>query len=131
MAVFSDLEKAYDTTWKYGIMKDTHNTGLRGRLPLFIDGFLKNGQFRVRAGSSLSQLYQQEMGIPHGSIFSVTLFGLKINSSLLLKAYLLVSSVNVNDFLICYRSKYINITERHIQQFLNKLTDWADTSLTS
>ena len=22
VAIFSDLEKAYDTTWKYGIMKD-------------------------------------------------------------------------------------------------------------
>ena len=42
VAVFFDLEKAYDTTWKYGIMKDLHNAGLRGRLPLFIEGFLKN-----------------------------------------------------------------------------------------
>ncbi len=42
VAVFFDLEKAYDATWKYGIMKDLHNAGLRGRLPTFIDGFLKN-----------------------------------------------------------------------------------------
>ena len=27
-AIFFDLEKAYDTTWKFGIMKDLHNTGL-------------------------------------------------------------------------------------------------------
>jgi len=25
-----DLEKAYDTTWKYGILKDLYDTGLRG-----------------------------------------------------------------------------------------------------
>ena len=25
VAVFFDLEKAYDTTWKYGIMKDLHS----------------------------------------------------------------------------------------------------------
>ena len=30
---FFDLEKAYDTTWKHGIMKDLHDIGLRGRLP--------------------------------------------------------------------------------------------------
>ena len=35
-AVFFDLEKAYDTTWKYGIMRDLHDLGLRGRLPMFI-----------------------------------------------------------------------------------------------
>ena len=36
VAVFFDLEKAYDTTWRYGIMKDIHKLGLRGRLPTFI-----------------------------------------------------------------------------------------------
>ena len=41
VAVFFDLEKAYDCTWKYGIMKDLHHAGLRGRLPCFIESFLK------------------------------------------------------------------------------------------
>ena len=41
VGVFFDLEKAYDTTWKGGIMKDLHEMGLKGRLPLFIDNFLK------------------------------------------------------------------------------------------
>ena len=36
VSVFFDLEKAYDTTWKYEIMKDHHGFGLRGRLPNFI-----------------------------------------------------------------------------------------------
>ena len=40
VGVFFDLEKAYDTTWKGGIMKDLHEMGLKGRLPLFIDNFL-------------------------------------------------------------------------------------------
>ena len=29
VAVFFDLEKAYDTTWKHGIMKDLHKLGLK------------------------------------------------------------------------------------------------------
>ena len=29
VAVFFDLEKAYDTTWKYGIMNDLHEIGLK------------------------------------------------------------------------------------------------------
>jgi len=45
--VFFDLEKAYESTWKFGIMRDLHNAGLRGRLPLFIESFLKNRQFHV------------------------------------------------------------------------------------
>ena len=58
-----DLEKAYESTWKFVIMRDLHNAGLRGRLPLFIESFLKNRQFHVRLGSSYSDLFDQEMGV--------------------------------------------------------------------
>ena len=42
VSIFFDLEKAYDTTWKYGILKDLHEAGLRGRMPAFITKFLEN-----------------------------------------------------------------------------------------
>ena len=57
-AVFFDLEKAYDT-WKYGIMRDLSDFGLKGRLPNFIDNFLSNGNFKVRVGTTLSDLQDQ------------------------------------------------------------------------
>ena len=39
VSVFPDLEKAYDTTWKYGILKDLFDMGLKGKLPNFISKF--------------------------------------------------------------------------------------------
>ena len=30
VSIFFDLEKAYDTTWKYGIMKDLHDMEPQG-----------------------------------------------------------------------------------------------------
>ena len=36
VAIFSDLEKAFDTTWKHGILKDPHSLGLRGNLQMFV-----------------------------------------------------------------------------------------------
>ena len=36
VSIFFDLEKAYDTTSKYGIMKNLHDMDLRGRLPLYM-----------------------------------------------------------------------------------------------
>jgi hypothetical protein len=32
VSIFFDLEKAYDTTWKYGILKDLFDMGLKGKL---------------------------------------------------------------------------------------------------
>ena len=43
VSIFFDLEKAYDTTWKHGILLDLYKTGLRGRLPMFsCDFFIRS-----------------------------------------------------------------------------------------
>ena len=126
VAVFFDLEKAYDTTWKYGIMKDLQDLGLKGRLPSFISDFLSDRNFKVRVGSTLSDLHQQEEGVPQGSILSVTLFGIKINSIVKCLNPGVDCSLYVDDFLICYRSKNMNTIERQLQQCLNKLQDWTN-----
>ena len=40
VSLFFDHESAYDTTWKYGIMNDLHDSGIRGYLAYFISAFL-------------------------------------------------------------------------------------------
>ena len=57
MSVFFDLEKAYDTTWKYDILRDLHDAGLRGRLPELIGKFLADRSFHVHVGSCLSDAF--------------------------------------------------------------------------
>ena len=42
-SIFFNLDKAYDTTWKYGIMKYLYDTDYRGSLPHFIVNFLSEG----------------------------------------------------------------------------------------
>ena len=59
ITIFFDLEKAYDTTWKFGIIKDLYNLKLRGRLPKFIKNFLIDRTFQVCIGFTLSSLKNQ------------------------------------------------------------------------
>jgi hypothetical protein len=107
-------------------MQDLHNFGIRGRLAYFISSFLKDRQFKVRVGNTLSDPHEQEMGVPQGCILSVTLFSVKINS--------IVKAVNpgiecflyVDDFCICYRSKHMHTIERQLQQVLNNLHKWSN-----
>ena len=61
-------------------MRDLHTFGLKGRLPNFTDNFLSDRNFKVRVGTTLSNLQGQEEGVPQGSILSVTLFSIKINN---------------------------------------------------
>ena len=124
-AVFFDLEKAYDTTWKYGILRDLYNLGLRGRLPMFIKNFLFERTFRVRVGSTLSNSQHQEEGVPQGSILSVTLFSIKINNIVKCLTPSIDCALYVDDIVICYRATHMNIVERQLQLNLNKVNKWA------
>ena len=125
VSVFFNLEKAYDTTWRYGILKDLHDLGLKGRLPLFIQSFLEDRTMQVRVGSTLSDLYDQEQGVPQGSILSTTLFNIKINNIVNCQDTKTDGSLYVDDFGICYRSKNMRTIERHLQQSINRIEDWA------
>jgi len=124
--VFFDLEKAYDTTWKYGTLRDLHDAGLRGRMPEFIGKFLADRTFHVRVGSCLSDAFKQEMGVPQGSIISVTLFILEINSIIKCLPAGVRGSLYVDDFLICFRSKSVIAIERQLERCINSIQTWAD-----
>ena len=126
VSVFFDLEKAYDTTWKYGIMKDLQDIGMKGHLPIFIANFLNDRRFRVRIGSTYSDLYAQEMGVPQGSILSVTLFSLKINNIIKAISPNIKCSLYVDDFQICYGSSSMITIERVLQNTLDKLWKWSN-----
>jgi hypothetical protein len=122
VSVFLDLEKAYDTTWKYGILRDLSEVGLRGRLPRFIADFLANRQFRVRMETCLPDAYSQGMGVPQGSILSVSLFIFKINSIVKYLPDAVRCSLYLDDFL----SRYMPTMERPLEICLNSIQTWAD-----
>lgn len=125
VAVFFDLEKAYDTTWKYGILKDLYKMGFRGNLPIFISNFLSNRTFRVQVGTTMSDPQIQQQGVPQGSILSVTLFMVKINSVTDVIGRNMMCSLYVDDICICYRGKNMNIIERQLQLCINKVSNWS------
>ena len=78
-AVFLDIEKAYDMTWRHGILQQIQEWGFRGRMPLFIQEFMRERSFRVRLQDTLSTPHRLENGVPQGCILSVVLFAIAIN----------------------------------------------------
>ena len=72
VGLFFDLEKAYETTWQYGIIRDLHRIGLRSRLPVFVSEYLRDHQIRVRIGNKLTDEFYPEEGVPTGGVLAVT-----------------------------------------------------------
>ena len=123
--MFFDLEKAYDTTWKCGILRDLHEFGVKGRLANFVESFLANRSIQVPVGSTLSDTFGLSQGVPQGSILSTTLFNIKINSIMNCLDPKTDGSLYVDDFCMCYRSTSMRTIERHLQQCINRIEDWA------
>ncbi|XP_073976449.1 uncharacterized protein [Rhodnius prolixus] len=121
LAVFFDLEKAYDTTWRHAILRKCHDWGLRGNMPRFLRGFLESRRFRVRLGSVLSDPHVLENGIPQGSVLSVTLFTMAINSLADVVADPLQISLYVDDLAIYLSGRDLCEVGESLQQAVDRV----------
>ena len=126
VGVFFDLAKAYDTTWKYGIMRDLHTMGLRGNLPIFIQNFLSERTFHILLGATLYEdKFSQEEGVPQGAILSTTLFNVKLNDIAKALTHGVECSLYVDDFVIFIRSSTIEGCERQLQMCIKSIVGWT------
>ena len=100
LAVFFDLEKAYDTSWRYHILHQVSCAGITGNMGVFLQNFLRDRSFRVRVASSYSPSFRLHEGVPQGSVLSTTLFLLAINNIVSVLPSGVRSSLYVDDFAI-------------------------------
>ncbi len=74
IAVFFDVEKAFDRASRIAILTKMLNLGIRGRMFSWIDDYLSSRTFKVTVGSSSSNSFPSTSGVPQGSILSPTLY---------------------------------------------------------
>ena len=88
--------------------------------------FLKDQQFTVTMDGVHSAQHQQISGVPQGSVLSVMLFAVNINSLAKVIYEDIHSSLFVDDLQIFYRGMHIHEIEEKLQSNINRITDWAD-----
>ena len=104
------LENAYDTTGKHGILLELYVRGMSVVVYQCISANLY-----VPVGNIYSDPHLQEAGVPQGSILSVKLFSLKINSIVFVYCFY------VDELAIYYISSHMPSIEIKLQQSLNRL----------
>ncbi|GFY31997.1 probable RNA-directed DNA polymerase from transposon X-element [Trichonephila clavipes] len=104
VSIFFDIEKAYDRTWRYGILRT------------------------VRLGGTLSAPFTQAEGVPQGSILSVTLFICHISSILNILSPSIQASLYVDDLQISCEGSDMRMIERQLQTAVNNILKWCDTN---
>ena len=126
VAVFLDIEKAFDMCPRWGILKRLHDMGLRGNLPIFIKNFLSLRLFRVKVGNKLSTIKCQVNGVPQGSVLSPTLFIIMINDLLTNPPPGIKISLFADDVLLWISSPYLETCFHNLQTTLNILEIWSN-----
>ncbi|MEW8548241.1 MAG: reverse transcriptase domain-containing protein [Candidatus Thiodiazotropha sp.] len=127
MAVFLDLEKAFDLMWRKGVLKNLVKFQIEGRLLAWIQEFLTGRKIRVRIGTEHSEYVDCENGSPQGSVLSPILFNVIINT---LSDQLRETSVDLSQFADdslfwkTARKSATMLTE--MQNTLNLIETWAN-----
>ena len=125
IAVFFDLEKAYDTTWRVGILIQLVDWGIVGNMFNCLKDFLSERFLKVRVGSCISSAYLQEEGIPQGSVLSPTLFNVAINGLLEQVPVGVHGLAFADDYaIVCSKSTAVEACQK-IQEAVNAATAWA------
>ena len=121
LAIFFDQEKAYETTWSYGIMNDLHNKGLKNRLLNFIKAFFFGQEIPCPYWFTPIKYPKSRRGSPSGKYTVSNPLQQKINNITNSLNPAVVKFLFVDDIWITSSSKYIRRAERQLQQGISKI----------
>lgn len=119
LAIFFDLEKVYDTAWRFAILHDVADLSIRSRMLNCLHDFLSNRSYHVLLGSTLSRSFIEENRVPQGCILGTTLFVLKMSSTAKEIPKSVMYTVDVDDLQIACMSSNISTCEKQVQLTIN------------
>ena len=129
VAAFLDIEKAYDMTWRHGLLSKLYGLGFRGNLPIFIQNFMSDRTFSVRLnhlGSTVySDIFVQENGMVQGAVLSPPGFLIAINDILPAPPRNLKVSLYADDCAVWHSSCNARFSASRVQMALNSIHSWG------
>jgi len=120
-----DIKKAYDTTWKQGIIQNLTRWGFSGRMLVFIQNFLKERRFQVKYRNHLSSLHSQVNGVPQGSVLSPLLFLIAMNDVLMNQPPEAKACIYADDIFIYTISAELTEIGQTLTKSIQSLTSWS------
>lgn len=120
-----DLAKAYDRTWTRNILTNLNTWGIEGHLFNFIQHFLSDRKFKVLIGRETSGLRIQENGVPQGSVLSVTLFLVAMQTIFANIPSNVDALIYADDILLISKGPFQASVRKKLQIAVDSVVDWA------
>lgn len=126
VAVFLDIERAYDMLWKEGLVLKLYDAGIRGRMLNWIREFLVDRTIQVKVGGVLSDTVAVDNGTPQGSVISPVLFNIMVNDMLDDVGVGFGRSLFADDGAVWKKGRNVDHVMREMQRALDRVQGWAD-----
>lgn len=126
IAVFFDVEKAYDMLWKEGLLIKLKSLGIGGRIYNWVMNFLFDREIQVRVGSEYSSVYKVENGTPQGSVCSPLLFNIMINDIFSQLEQSVGKSLYADDGALWVRGRNVLHVSKKMQAAIVDVEKWAN-----
>ena len=126
IAVFLDIEKAYDSMCREGVLIKIYDAGIRGRMFYWRKAFLNSRTIQVRVGGDVSEPVHIKNVTPQGSVISQVLFNIMINGIFQEVPQSIGKSLFADDGAICKRGRNIDYLFSQIQKAIDLTVLWAN-----
>ncbi|XP_055590218.1 uncharacterized protein LOC129742351 [Uranotaenia lowii] len=121
---FLDISKAYDTTWRRLCLEQLVSNNIGGKMVHYLQEMLRSKNFQVSINGNTSSLKPMETGLCQGSVLSVTMFLLAINT---LTSYLpstVECLIYADDVILIATGENAEQTEGKLQIAFDHLGSW-------
>lgn len=119
--VFLDLEKAYNTLWRKGIIYKCYKLGCKGNMLKWICTFLENRTCEVKINGQYSGKYVLEKGTPQGSVVSPILFNIMLHDLIIREPHVKLSIYADDIALWCSGTNLENVQQK-MQRSLDEIS---------
>lgn len=126
IAIFLDLQKAFDTVQHKELLNILHQIGIRGTVQKLFKNYLCGRKQQVRIGKVLSGQDTIKTGIPQGTVLGPTLFLIFINGLLDYNDNSQIISYADDTVVICNGNSWGEVYEKTKLE-INKIKSWLDS----
>jgi hypothetical protein len=121
-----DISKAYDTCWRFGVLRKLKQWKIDGRIHKFISNFVSNRKLKVPVGNHYSRPKSIENRVVQGAVLSVTLFLVAMTD--------IVKNIKEPTQIMGYANDWVVITsnnapllaENRLKKATDSISKWAE-----
>ena len=127
LAVFIDLQRAFDKVWKDGLLVKLQRSGITGNMYRWTKSYLHNRRARVLVDGHCGRKVLLRQGVPQGGVISPTLFILFVNDLVQELPKGVHAALYADDLALWCTEEYATTARYRMQTALNKVTEWANS----